>query len=309
MAHLDNGPRVGRSQGVIIFWGLVSIFFATASCYYYWKNHEHEESANRLRDEVLTLQDQRDSLNSQKEKLEAGTSQAETQLKTREDFLQDKENKLAAEETRLETLGRQSQTQTQQSQGQTAVMKKFNDAIRKLNKDTGADVVERGGRPVLRVPSPVLFAPGDATLKPDGKALLNQIAQVLNGQTDSFELRLTSYTDSDAEIQKSSADAPAKPEQKKEGKADAASPPRYATGWELTAARATAIELFYRNQTSLPFQNVLAIGRGDADPIVAGGKEGRERNRRIEIAIVPVAAPFHPLQPPPDPPPSPNKAK
>lgn len=332
VAHPDQGPRVGRSQGTGIFWGLVSVFFAAAACFYFWKNHENENSANKLRDEVLTLQDQRDTLNAQKEKLQAGISETESQLKTREDFLQDKEAKLAAEETRLEALAQQPQNQAQQNQAQATVIRKFNDMIRNLDKDLGTDVVERNGRPVLRVPNAVFFAPGDATLKPEGKTLLKQVAQALDGQLDNFELRIASYTDGDSDIQKSSADTPpikSANEQKKESSqkpapaSDTASGPHYATGWELTAARAAAIERFYLNETSLPFNNVLVVGRGDSDPIVRGAKEDHTKNRRIEITIVPLPAPFHspdpakdksashapvnPLTPPPDPPPASNQ--
>ena len=78
-------------------------------------------------------------------------------------------------------------------------MKKFNDAVRKLVKDDEIDVVVRGGRPVLRVPISVFFAFGDTTLKPEGAAMLKQIAQALNGQLDNFELRIETFTDSGGE--------------------------------------------------------------------------------------------------------------
>jgi len=295
VAHLDGSSRVGRSQGASIFWGVISVCFAAAACFYYWKNHENETTANVMRDQVLQLREENETLNSQKEHLQASKSESESQLKTREDLIQEKETQLAAEETRLEGLGRQSQNQSQQNQAQVTVVKKFNDVIRKLGKDSPADVVERGGRPVLRVPNAELFAPGDATLKPEGKALLNQIAQALNGQLDNFELRVVSYTDGDAEAQPaggqktdSSAGSSAKP-------APAASDakPRYATGWDLTAARASTLARFYRDQTSLPFLNVLVIGRGDSEPIVSNAGEGHARNRRVEITVTPLPVPFH----------------
>jgi chemotaxis protein MotB len=326
VAQLDSIPRMGRSQGASIFWGLVSVFFAAAACYYFWKNHENEKSARQLRDVVLTLQDQCDSLNSQKDKLQSGIGDAEKQLKTREEFLHEKETKLAAEESRLETVRQQSQNQAQQNQSQAAVVKKFDDTVRKLAKDDDTDVVLRGGRPVLRVPNSVFFALGDATLKPEGRTLLDQIAKTLNGQLDNFELRLECYTDSDNEIQKNAAETKNKPSgEEKSG--NAAKPitspaPPYATSWELTAARAGAIARYLREQASLPFQNVIVTGRGDYQPIVA--KESHARNRRIEISIAPVPVPFHspdtshasaatsstspanPLEPPPDTPASGN---
>ena len=176
------------------------------------------------------------------------------------------------------------------------MVKKFNDVIRKLGKDSPADVVERGGRPVLRVPNAELFAPGDATLKPEGKALLTQIAQALNGQLDNFELRVVSYTDTDAEAEPAGGqktDSSAKPAPA----ADSDSKPRYATSWDLTAARASAIARFYRDQTSLPFLNVLVLGRGDSEPIVSNAGDDRARNRRVEITVAPLPVSFHAPEP------------
>jgi len=332
VAYNEGTPRVGRSQGVSIFWGLVSVFFAAAACYYFWKNHENDASANKLRDEVLTLQEQRDTLTSQKDKLQSGISDSEKQLKTREEFLQEKEAKLAAEENRVEALDRQSKNQSEQSQAQATVVKKFDDTVRKLTQGPDTDVVSRGGRPVLRMPISVFFAPGEATLKPEGKALLTQIAQALNGQLDNFELRVENYTDSDAEIQKAAADAAkakldpkptAGQKQDHSSKPTAPAPiaqPLFATSWELTAGRAATLSRFFREEGALPFQNVIVTGRGDFQPIIPGAKEGHPRNRRLEITITPQPATFHssdlahstsgndtsasanPLEPPPEPP-------
>jgi flagellar motor protein MotB len=284
VAYLERSRRVGRSQGASIFWGLISVCFAAAACFYYWKNRDNEKTADMMRDQVIHLTEQTEALNSEKEHLQASRAEAESELKTREDLVQEKETELAAEENHLDGLGRQSQNQSQQNLAQITVVKKFNDVIRKLGKDGPPDVVERGGRPVLRIPNSQLFAPGDATLKPEGKALLNQIAQALNGQLDNFELRVVSYTDTDAEAGPGNG-------QKKDAAADAKT--RDAAGWDLTAARASAIGLFYRDQTSLPFLNVLVTGRGDSEPIVSNAGEGHARNRRVEITVAPLPVPFH----------------
>jgi chemotaxis protein MotB len=259
-----------------MFWGLVSLFFAAAACYYYLENYKNERTADSFREQVQTLQDERDSLNSEKGKLQASVGETETELKTREDFLTDKETKLAAEEAHLDTLNQQLQNQTQQIQGQAGVLKKFNDAIHKLGPGIGSDVVERDGRPVLRIPNVTLFDPGDSALKPEGKAALTQIAQALNGQLDNFEFRVVSYTDSTAESDK------------KKTAADAA-----AAGWELTSERAVALARFFRDDTRLPFQNVLVLARGDSEPIDDSAKESRAHNRRVEISITPLPPPFH----------------
>jgi flagellar motor protein MotB len=322
VANFESTPRIGRSQGASIFWGLVSVFFAGAACYYFWKDHETETRAMQLNDTVLSLQEQSETLSSQKQEMQANADSRQKQLDARDEFLQEKEARLAQEESKLESLGAQTQNQSQQSQSQAAAVKKFDEAVRKISKSAdNADVVTRGGRPVLRLPATALFATGDATLTHDGKALLGQVAQALDGQLDNFELRIDSFTDGDAEIAPgggaASGDA-AKPDQKKDKTGDAAKP-TFASGWDLTAARATAISRYFRDQPTLPFQNVIVVARGDFQPVVPNGKEGHARNRRIEITIAPVApayhgsdeadataadrkpaAPVNPLTPPPD---------
>ncbi len=279
MAYIVRTTRVGRSQGASIFWGLVSAFFAAAACFYFWKNHANERSATIFRDQVLALQEENETLNSQKEKMQAGIAEAENQLKTREDLMTQKETELAAEESGLDELGHAAERQSQQNLAQVAIVKKFNDLIHKLGANgTTPDVVERSGRPVLRVPNAQLFAAGDTALKPEGKALLNQVAQALNGQLDNFELRIVSYTDTAAETA-APADASAKTK-----------PP---TSWDLTAARSTTLARFFRDETQLPFLNVLVEGRGDSEPIVPNGKSGDAKNRRVEITIAPLPIVFH----------------
>lgn len=325
VANFDSTPRIGRSQGASIFWGLVSVFFAGAACYYFWKDRENETRAIQWNDTALSLQEARDSLNSQKQQLQANVAEREKQLDLRDELMQQKEAKLAQEESQVDSLNAQLQNQSQQNQVQAAVVKKFDGTVRKISQSTdNTDVVARGGRPVLRIPATALFATGDAVLTRGGKSLLSQVAQALNGQLDNFELRIDTFTDGDAEVAAVSDATPGNENQANQPKdgTGAEKKPHFASGWDLTAARATAISLYFRDQTALPFQNVIVVARGDFQPIILNGKEGHARNRRVEITIAPSAPAYHgadeikpaqlakkpsepvnPLLPPPDSPP------
>ena len=301
MATFESTPRVGRSQAAVIFWGLISVFFAAGFCYFFIESRENEKAADSLRGQVMTLQDQRDVLASQKSQLETSASETATQLNTREEFLNDKEAKLAQEESQLDARGQQSALQSQQNLAQAGVVRKFNDVVRKLTRDGESDVVIRGGRPVLRVPGSVFFAYGDAALKPEGKAALTQIASALNGQLDNFELRVETFTDSGGEVA-----TPEEPQKLGESKPPiTALPPGMKTEWALSGARAAAIAQFLRQSSPLPYQNVLVTPGADTQPIVAG-KEGHARNRRVEITITPMPVAYHP--PPADEAPDHGKA-
>jgi chemotaxis protein MotB len=299
--NFESSPRVGRSQAASIFWGLVSVFFAAAACFYFWKDRENEASANKYRDQALTLQVESDNLSSQRDKLQANISETQAQLNTREEFLNDKEAKLAQEESRLEALGQQSDSQSQQNQDQAALVKKFNDTVRKLVNGDDTDVVVREGRPVLRVPASVFFAFGQATLKPSGKALLDQITQAVSSQMNNAELRIETFTDSGGEAVDETGDSLAPPPDS-EGKTDEKAKPdaadktaprvHYENSWDLTGARAAAIEHYLRDEKTIPFQSILVVARGDFQPIIPGS-ENHARNRRVEITVAPAAPAFH----------------
>lgn len=290
-----KAPRVGRSQGAVIFWGLVSAFFASAFCYYYLKNRTNEEAARALNDQVMILQGERDSLSSERDKVEAATSDAQKQLRAREDFLQEKETKLAEEESEIEASS--AGGQLQQSQAQAAGVKHFDEIAHKLAAGaTGSDVVPRGGRPVLRVPSSVFFAPGDARLKADGKEILRQAAQAVGGGAARFELRVETFSDSGSEGAGNGAGTPSAKKDDAEatgqGAADAgAKTPHYTSAWDLTAARAEAIARYLHDLGALPFQNVFVLGRGDTL------KDGHAHDRRVEITLSPVPPMFHAPEP------------
>jgi flagellar motor protein MotB len=295
VAYLVKAPRVGRSQGAVIFWGLVSAFFASAFCYYYLKNRTNEESARQAIEQMTTLQDQKDVLSSERDKIEAANSDTQKQLQARQDFLQDKETKLAEEEAEIDAMG--NGDRAAQSQAQADAIKRFDDTVHKLAAGApGADVTTRGGRPVLRMPSSFFFAAGHAHLLPGGRSLLDQAARAIGGQGARFEMRVDTFSDSGGESAKNATSPPGQT-----GAADATgvtnandadAKTHYATAWDLTAARAEAIEHYLHDQETLPFQDVLAVGRGDSSS-GDGGAGDHAHNRLVTITLAPIAAPFH----------------
>jgi hypothetical protein len=70
-------------------------------------------------------------------------------------------------------------------------------------------------------------------------------------------------------------------------------PPPDRTPWDLTGARAASIAKYFHDDATLPFADVIVLARGDFDPIVDSGADGHARNRRTEITVAPMPAPFH----------------
>jgi chemotaxis protein MotB len=116
----------------------------------------------------------------------------------------------------------------------------------------------------------ILFAPAEANLSPEAVKALRSVADVLNtypqhtvqviGHTDTLDIRSLQYP----------------------------------SNWELSAARASSVVRLFI-EAGIADQRLAAIGRGATQPVASNASaEGRLRNRRVEIQILPTAAPAAP---------------
>lgn len=121
----------------------------------------------------------------------------------------------------------------------------------------------RDGRMVLQLPNDVLFDSGQVDLKPRGQAALRQVAVVLKTIPDR-DFQVAGHTDN-VPIEKS----------------------RFASNWELSAARGVEVVHFLVGQGVVP-SVLAAAGYGEFDPVAPNDDaKSRARNRRIEITLQP----------------------
>jgi chemotaxis protein MotB len=125
------------------------------------------------------------------------------------------------------------------------------------------DVIVRDGRFIVRLPDDVLFDTGKTDLKPRGAAALAAVATALKiGPQRDFQI--AGHTDA----------VPVANE-------------RYASNWELSMARALRV-LRFLEEKGVPKSALSAAAYADVDPIAPNDHaEGRRRNRRIEITVMP----------------------
>ncbi len=110
--------------------------------------------------------------------------------------------------------------------------------------------------------APVLFDPGDAFLKPGSLPILQDIIESIDVLPNSIQIE--GHTD-DRPLGKGS---------------------KFATNWELSAARAFAV-LRFLEINGIAQQRLSAIGYGEFRPVEKNDTpEGRTANRRIEINIL-----------------------
>lgn len=116
---------------------------------------------------------------------------------------------------------------------------------------------------VVSLPEAGTFAPGQADLSQAARRAIRELATVL--EATAGEIRIEGHTD-DTPIATS----------------------RFASNWELSAARATEVIRFLLAQTTLAPGRLAAAGYGEFRPVVPNrDAAGRARNRRVDIVVVP----------------------
>lgn len=142
----------------------------------------------------------------------------------------------------------------------------FRELVMKFQKMVDAGELQialRDGRMVLQLPTDVLFDSAKVDIKPAGKGALKQLAQVLE-TLDDRRFQVAGHTDN-VPIQTS----------------------RYPSNWELSTARAVEVTRYLIAQGVSPAK-LSAAGYGEFDPVSDNDSgQGRAKNRRIEITLVP----------------------
>jgi chemotaxis protein MotB len=127
-------------------------------------------------------------------------------------------------------------------------------------------ITELKGKLTVNMVDAILFDSGKADIKPEGRQILQKVADVI-GQVEDKAIRVEGHTDN---VKISSALTRAFP-----------------SNWELSAARATNVARYLQRMGVDP--NLLsAAAYGEYRPVSENDTpEGRAMNRRIEIVLVP----------------------
>jgi chemotaxis protein MotB len=119
------------------------------------------------------------------------------------------------------------------------------------------------GKLTVNILDRVMFDSGEAILQPGGESVLRKIAAILAGHPE-LKIQVIGHTDN----------VPIRN--------------RFASNWELSTARALAAVHFLIENAGVDPRRVGAAGYGEYRPIADNATaEGRAKNRRIAIAILP----------------------
>jgi chemotaxis protein MotB len=126
----------------------------------------------------------------------------------------------------------------------------------------------RGQELVLDMADDILFDKGQAEVSEGGQTVLQQIARSLV-ELAGYGIQVAGHTDSTRVV-------------------SAKTQERFATNWELSSARATNVVRFLQERGKIPGARLVAAGFGEFHPAASNANEdGRRKNRRIEILLLP----------------------
>lgn len=262
---------------------------------------DHEALQKQLADTKSKLEGERSSLQRALAEEEARSKELERKVKELAASLEQRGADLEAKETELQTLaGQKSELEGQNTdlEAKLAAMvkdksrlsasvedmkaaladlsKRKAEADRRIAEFKGLlerfkGLIDAGklrvkivdGRMVVALATDILFSSGSAHLSKDGKASIEEVAQIL-----------TSIPDRKFQVEGHTDNVPIRT-------------PQYPSNWELAAARAlTVVKTMV--DAGMPAERVSAASFGENKPAVSNEtKEGRDANRRIEIVVMP----------------------
>jgi chemotaxis protein MotB len=145
-----------------------------------------------------------------------------------------------------------------------------------LDADSGS-VSSEGDEIRLKLVDKVLFASGDDQLTAKGKKVLDKVGKAL-AELEDKQVWVQGHTD-DTPIVVPKKDA------KKKKKGETCEPPvRFASNWELSAARALQVVHYLQDTVKIEPERLAALAFSEYRPV---SKSNKAANRRIEIVLYP----------------------
>jgi chemotaxis protein MotB len=122
------------------------------------------------------------------------------------------------------------------------------------------------------------FESGEATIKPDGYRVLDQVVEYLNTEAGEKLIRVEGHADN-MEIGPSLKS-------------------RYPSNWDLSKARASGVARYILEKSGIDSARMSTVGFGDTRPIISNVTEaGRQQNRRVEVVLYAPEAAEPPSEP------------
>ena len=210
---------------------------------------EMAKMQNAYNGEVANRDTRIKKLESDLDKLGVDSKQAEAQLSSQ----------LASTQSQLAELKRRQERAEQDA----ATFRSLADKLKSMIDAGKLEVATRKGRMTLKLPDEILFPSGSKKLKKEGIEALTSVIEVLKG-VEGRDFLIAGHTDN----------VPTKGG-------------GFKSNWDLSTARAVEVVNLMITNGMAP-ERVAAAGYGEFDPISENETpEGRQKNRRLEIILMP----------------------
>jgi len=227
-----------------------------------------------LKAQLAKVKEQASGLAKENEKLGTDNKELEKSLRANADSLsqsvadlRQKVADLEAENARLKA--EIASTQKAKDEKVREVSKTYEDLLDRMKGEIAQGQVtisELKGKLTVNMVDAILFDSGKAEVKPGGMEVLAKVVDILKGVQDKT-IRIEGHTDNVQIVGNLTK--------------------RFPTNWELSAARAINVTRYLQSQGINPAV-LVAVANGEYRPVAPNDTdEGRAKNRRIEIVLVP----------------------
>lgn len=177
-------------------------------------------------------------------------------------------------EAQLEAVSKEKAQLAEKAAESGKEMSKLKDAL-----DKAGEVSANGDEITLQLVDKVLFKLGDDQLTDRGKAVLARVGKALEELPDK-QIWVQGHTDDTPILQ------PKPPKLRKGSATKGEEPPapKFASNWELSAARALTVVHYLQDQAKLDPTRLAALAFGEYRPV---SRSNKALNRRIEIVLYP----------------------
>ncbi len=194
------------------------------------------------------------------ESLQPRLEEANASLAGAQDENQKEKDQIAALQSKIADLEQEKDMAAQMAKG-------LENEMRADLESKDITISNLQGKLTVNILDRVMFDSGEAILKPDGESVMRKIAAILAGHPG-LKIHVIGHTDN----------VPIRPEARS----------RFTSNWELSTARALAAVHFLAEKAGVDPRRVGAVGYGEYRPIADNATaEGRARNRRIAVTILP----------------------
>jgi len=254
------------------------------------ENARLEGMKEALDKQVITLQGERNDLEKAKTELQLKNLSFEREVaRLKEDnvelekILRAKSDALSKNIVKLRTQISELEKENEDMRQEAEALERQREAEMKEMRSTYDDLlegmkseIEKGkititqlkGKLKVNMLDEILFDSGRTSIKPEGVEVLERVGGILLDVKDRA-INVEGHTDN----------VPIGPELAR----------RYPTNWELSAARATNVARYLQEKIGIDATVLSATGYGEYHPVYSNDtEEGRARNRRIEIVLVPM---------------------